>query len=70
MRAILNEVIGPDVVGPLGAQTDTGSVRKPDTALLGLFGGNLQPLASPDPLDPLVVEIQPAVERNIAAIFR
>src|SRR4029077_143758 len=28
VRAILDEVIGPDVVGPLGAQTDTGSVRK------------------------------------------
>ena len=55
VRAILDEVIGPDMVGALGAQTDTGSVRKPDTALLGLFGGDLQPLASPDPLDPLVV---------------
>ena len=45
VRAILDEVIGPDMVGPLGAQTDTGSVRKPDATLLGLFGGDLQPLA-------------------------
>jgi hypothetical protein len=36
--AILDEVIGPDMVGLLGAQTDTGSVRKPDATLLGLFG--------------------------------
>ena len=55
VRAILDEVIGPDMVGPLGAQTDTGSVRKPDATVLGLFGGDLQPLAPPDPLDPLVV---------------
>ena len=43
------------MVGPLGAQTDTGSVRKPDATVLGLFGRDLQPLAPPDPLDPLVV---------------
>ena len=56
VRAILDEVIGPHMVGPLGAQTDAGSVRKPDATLLGLFGGDLQPLAPPDPLDPLVVD--------------
>jgi len=44
------------MVGPLGAQTDTGSVRKPDATLLGLFGRDLQPLTPPDPLDPLVVD--------------
>jgi hypothetical protein len=44
VRAILDEVIRPDVVGPLGAQTDTGSVRKPGATLLGLFGGDLQRL--------------------------
>ena len=38
VRAILDEVIGPDMVGPLGAQSDAGPVRKPDAALLGLFG--------------------------------
>jgi hypothetical protein len=70
VRAILNEVIGPDMVWPLGAQTDTGSVGKPDATLLGLFGGDLQPLAPPDPLDSLVVDDPAAVERNISAIFR
>jgi hypothetical protein len=44
------------MVRPLGAQTDTGSVRRPDAALLGLFGGDLQPLAPPDPLHALVVD--------------
>ena len=33
--------------------------RKPEPAALGLFMGDLQPLAPPDPLDPLVVD-QPA----------
>jgi hypothetical protein len=27
VRAILDEVIGPDMIGPLGAKTDTGSVQ-------------------------------------------
>ena len=44
------------------AQTDAGSVRKPDATLLGLFGGNLQPLAPPDPFYPFVVD-DPATGR-------
>ena len=55
MRAILDEVVGPDMVRPLGAKTDAGSVREPKPAALGLFGGNFQPLAPPDPFDPFVV---------------
>ena len=35
------------MIGPLGAKTDAGSVRKPDATLLGLFGRDLQPLAPP-----------------------
>ena len=59
------------MVGPFGAQTDTGSVRKPDATLLGLFGGDLQPLAPPRSSSTrLSLTIQPAVERNISAIFR
>ena len=50
------------MVGPLGAQADAGSVREPETAAFGLSGWNLQPLASPDPLDPLVVD-DPACRR-------
>ena len=43
-------------VGPFRAQPDAGSVGKPQTPSLGLFSGSLQPLPSPDPLDPLVVD--------------
>jgi len=56
MGAVFDEVVGPDIAGPFGAQADAGSVRKPKTAALGLSGGNLQPLAPPDALDPLVVD--------------
>jgi hypothetical protein len=41
MRAILDKVVGPDMVRPLGTKTDAGSVREPQPAALGLFGGNL-----------------------------
>ena len=42
-----------------GAQADARPVRQPQTTAFGLFLGDLQSLASPDPLDPLVVH-QPA----------
>ena len=54
--AILDKVVGPDVITVLGTQPDAGSIRQPKPAALGLFMGDLQPLASPDPLDPLVVD--------------
>lgn len=44
------------MVRPLGAQSDARSVREPEPAPLRLFGWNFKPLASPDPLDPLVVD--------------
>ena len=50
------------MVGPLGAKADAGSVREPEPTSFGLSGWNLQPLASPDPLDPLVVD-DPACRR-------
>src|SRR5215213_7791303 len=56
MGAILHEVVTPDMVGPLGSQPDAGSVGMPETAAFGLFGRHFQPLPSPDPLDPLVVD--------------
>ena len=59
MGAVLDEVVGPDVVAVLRPQPDARSVGQPQPAALGLFGGDLQPLAPPDPLDPLVVD-QPA----------
>jgi hypothetical protein len=55
MGAILHEVVTPDMVGPFCSQPDAGSVIEPQTTAFGLFGGNFQPLPSPDPLDPLVI---------------
>ena len=57
--AILDKVVGPDMIAVLGLQPDAGSVRQPKPAAFGLFVRNLQPLTPPDPLDPLVVD-QPA----------
>ena len=54
--AVLDKVVGPDVVAVLGPEPDAGAVGQPEAAALRLPGGNLQPLASPDPLDPLVVD--------------
>src|SRR3954465_1180844 len=59
MGALLEEVVGPDVIGALGPQPDARSIIQPQASALGLSGGDLQPLASPDPFDPLVVD-QPA----------
>jgi hypothetical protein len=59
MGAIFDKVVGPDVVRSFGPQPDAGPVRQPEPAALGLPRWDLQPLASPDPLDPLVVD-QPA----------
>ena len=44
------------MVGALGPQPDARSVRQPEPAALGLLLGDLQPLAAPDPLHPLVVD--------------
>ena len=40
----------------LGPQPDARSVRQPEPSAFGLPPGDLQPLASPDPLDPLGVD--------------
>ena len=56
MSAILDEVVGPHVIAVLGPELDAGAVVQPETTALRLPGGHLQPLASPDPLDPLVVD--------------
>src|SRR5215203_671726 len=51
-----DEVVGPDVVAMLGPQPDARSVRQPEPSAFGLLPGDLQPLASPNSLDPLVVD--------------
>ena len=52
------------MVGPLGTQPNTGSVVEPQTSPLRLFAGHLQPLAPPDPLDPLVVDLPAGVAQQ------
>jgi len=44
------------MIAPLRPQPDARSVGQPEPAALGLLVGDLQPLALPDPLDPLVVD--------------
>jgi hypothetical protein len=44
------------VPGTLGPQPNARSVIQPQPRALGLAGGDLQPLASPDTFDPLVVD--------------
>src|SRR5215468_11468859 len=66
MGALLKEVVGPHVVRALGSGPNARSVIQPQAGALGLPRGDLQPLASPDPLDPLVVD-QPADGRRTLA---
>jgi hypothetical protein len=51
--AVLDEVIGPDMIALLRPQPNARSVGQPEPAALGLLMGNLQPLTLPDTLDPL-----------------
>ena len=56
MGAVLDEVVGLDMIALLRAQPHARSVGQPEPAALGLLRWDLQPLASPDTLDPLVVD--------------
>ena len=53
----MDEVIGPDVIGPARPQTDAGSVVEPQPAPFRLLLWDLQPLPPPDALDPLGVHV-------------
>jgi hypothetical protein len=44
------------LIAALGPQPDAGAVVEPEATALGLPSWNLEPLASPDPLHPLVVD--------------
>src|SRR5215813_7231245 len=59
MGALLEEVVEPHVVGALGSEPNARSAIQSQVGALGLPGWDFQPLASPDPLAPLVVD-QPA----------
>jgi hypothetical protein len=74
--AILDEVIGPNVVGPLRPKTHAGAIVQPEPPFLLLFLRNLQPFTSPDAFDPFVVHTPARIGQkagdhpiSIAAIF-
>src|SRR5262249_25778099 len=56
MGAGRDEVVGPDMIVLLRPQPDARSVGQPEPAALGLLRWDLEPLALPDTLDPLVVD--------------
>ena len=56
ISSILDEVVGPNVVAVLRPQAEARAIRQPQTAAFGLLFRDLQPLTSPDPLDPLVID--------------
>jgi len=70
MGAVLDKVVGPDVVAPLRPEPDARSVIQPQASAFRLPGGDLQPLTSPDPLNPLVIDqpAGPAKQRGDLAI--
>ena len=55
MGAVVDEVIGPDMVRTLRPKPDAGAVVQPQPTPLRLPRRNLQPLPPPDPLHPLGV---------------
>ena len=56
MGAILDEVIRPDMVRPLGAQPQARAVRQPEPAAFGLFLLGLSAPRAARSLDPLVID--------------
>lgn len=59
VSAILDEVVGPDVVGIFRPQPHAGPVIEPEPAFLRLLVRHLEPLPPPDPLHPLDVHRPP-----------
>ena len=67
MSTAHDEVIGPNMVGPAGPETDARSVVEPQSAPLGLLARNLEPLPPPEALHPLGVHgpaFSPQQRRN------
>jgi hypothetical protein len=59
MGAVLNEIVGPDVVTVFRPQPDARPVGEPEAPVPGLFGGDLQTLPPPQALDAFVVDLPP-----------
>src|SRR5215212_4927393 len=54
--AVLDEVVGPDMVRVLRPQPQARAVAQPEPALLGLLLRDLEPFPPPEPLDTLAVD--------------
>jgi len=66
LGAILDEVIGPDMIGPLGSETDARSVIEPQTAAFGLLLWHFQPFPAPDPIDSLDADAPAFLDQQLA----
>ena len=52
---VMDEVIGPDMIGTLWPETDAGPVIQPQSPLLWLLLRYFKPLTPPDPLHALMI---------------
>ena len=63
-RSVMHEVVRPDMVNMPGPETDARSVIEPEPAFPRLLHGNLQPLTTPQALDPLVVQLPACLSQH------
>jgi|SRR5215471_13588050 len=59
MRAGFDEVIAPHVIPPFWPQPNAGPIVEPEPSTWLLFGGNLEALTTPDPLDTVFAHVPP-----------
>jgi len=57
MGAILDEIVGPDMMAPARPKPDAGSIVQPKSTPLGLSLRHLQALLTPDPLHTLGIHM-------------
>jgi hypothetical protein len=63
--SVMHEVVRPDMVNMPGPETDARSVIEPEPAFPRPLHGNLQPLTTPQALDPLVVSLPSLILRSL-----
>jgi hypothetical protein len=70
MGAVLDKVVGPDMVGVFRPKPDARPVGQPQPATFWLSRWDFQPLLPPDPLDALVIDLpsSPTEQRRHPAI--
>jgi len=63
--AILHEVVGPHVIGPLRPQPDARAVVQPKAPALGLFLRHFQPFPPPDAIHALDAHLPARSKRRM-----